>query len=69
MISDYQKRFGFTGIMVSHEIPDVFSITQRVAMLSQGKIIFEGRTDDLMADERPEIRGFIVPDGDLDKDY
>ena len=25
MISDYQTRFGFTGVMVSHEIPDVFN--------------------------------------------
>ena len=28
MISDYQKRFGFTGVVVSHEIPDIFYISQ-----------------------------------------
>jgi len=25
MILDYQRRFGFTGVVVSHEIPDIFS--------------------------------------------
>jgi phospholipid/cholesterol/gamma-HCH transport system ATP-binding protein len=42
MISDYQKQFGFTGVVVSHEIPDIFYISQRVAMLEEGRIVFEG---------------------------
>ncbi len=63
MISDYQKRFGFTGIMVSHEIPDVFSISQRVAMLHEGKILFQGKAEDLLIDEDPVIKGFIQPQG------
>ncbi len=61
MISDYQKRFGFTGVMVSHEIPDVFSISQRVAMLNEGKIVFQGNADDLIESDDPVIRGFISP--------
>lgn len=63
MISDYQKRFEFTGIMVSHEIPDVFSISQRVAMLNEGKIVFQGAVQDLMADTNPVVQGFISPQG------
>jgi phospholipid/cholesterol/gamma-HCH transport system ATP-binding protein len=61
MISEYQKRFGFTGIMVSHEIPDVFSISQRLAMLNKGKILFEGKPDDFTAKDDPVIREFIEP--------
>lgn len=63
MISDYQKRFGFTGVMVSHEIPDVFSISQRVAMLNEGKIVFQGNADELMASDDPVVQGFITPQG------
>lgn len=63
MISDYQKRFGFTGVMVSHEIPDVFTISQRVAMLSEGKILFQGTAEALMASDDPAISGFIHPKG------
>ena len=59
MISDYQKRFGFTGILVSHAIPAVFFISQRVAFLDEGQIIFEGTPDAIQHDETPVIREFI----------
>lgn len=59
MISDYQKRLGFTGVVVSHEIPDVFSISQRVAMLNNGSIIFEGNAESILASDDPEILDFI----------
>lgn len=59
MISHYQKTFGFTGIMVSHEIPDVFYISQRIAMLEQGRIIFQGSPEEIQKSDAPVIRQFI----------
>ncbi|MBI5591808.1 MAG: ATP-binding cassette domain-containing protein [Deltaproteobacteria bacterium] len=59
MISDYQKKFGFTGIVVSHEIPDIFYISQRIAMLNDGRILFEGSPDEIQRSVVPEIRNFI----------
>jgi phospholipid/cholesterol/gamma-HCH transport system ATP-binding protein len=59
MISDYQKRFGFTGIAVSHEIPDIFYISQRIAMLEEGRIIFEGTPKEIQQTADPVIREFI----------
>ena len=59
MISDYQKRFGFTGIIVSHEIPDVFFISQRVAMLNDGQICFEGTPEEMQQTPDPVVRSYI----------
>ena len=59
MISDYQKHFGFTGVVVSHEIPDVFYISQRIAMLNNGKIIFEGKPEEFQRSSDPLITQFI----------
>ena len=59
MISDYQKRFGFTGVVVSHEIPDIFFISQRVAMIDGGKILFEGTAEEIQHATEPVIRSFI----------
>jgi phospholipid/cholesterol/gamma-HCH transport system ATP-binding protein len=59
MISDYQKRFGFTAAVVSHEIPDVFYISQRVAMLHSGRILFEGSPEQLREAPDSVIRQFI----------
>ncbi|MCP4113162.1 MAG: ATP-binding cassette domain-containing protein [Desulfobacteraceae bacterium] len=59
MISDYQQRFGFTAVVVSHEIPDIFYISQRVAMLDQGRILFEGTSEEIQNASDPVIQRFI----------
>lgn len=59
MIANYQKAFGFTGVMVSHDIPDVFYISQRIAMLDDGRIIFEGTPAEIQDSEEPLIRQFL----------
>lgn len=59
MISDYQRRFGFTGVVVSHEIPDIFFIAQRVAMIDAGRIRFEGTPEEIQRASDREVRNFI----------
>jgi phospholipid/cholesterol/gamma-HCH transport system ATP-binding protein len=59
MILDYQKRFGFTGIVVSHEIPDIFFISDHMAMLDEGRIIFEGNSEDIQQSTNPIVQQFI----------
>ena len=59
MIQEYQKKFGFTGVVVSHEIPEIFEITQRVAMLDNGRILFQGSPDDIVKSDIEEVTSFI----------
>ncbi len=59
LITDYQKKFGFTAVLVSHEIPDVFYISQRIAMIDEGRIIFAGTPEALQQSPIPIIREFI----------
>ena len=59
MIADYQKRFGFTGVVVSHEIPDIFYFSQRVAMLEEGRVIIEGTPQEVQQTNDPEVQQFI----------
>jgi phospholipid/cholesterol/gamma-HCH transport system ATP-binding protein len=59
MISDYQRRYGFTGIIVSHEIPDIFFISQRVAMMDGGRIVFEGTPEAIQKAADPVVQNFI----------
>ena len=60
MISEYQSKYGFTVMLISHEIPDVFLITQQLAMLDEGKIIFQGPPDDIQGVDDPMIHEFIT---------
>jgi len=59
MISEYQQKLGFTGVVVSHEIPDIFSIAQRVIVLNEGKVIFQGSPEELNKTTNPIILSFI----------
>lgn len=53
MIAQYKKKFGFTAILISHEIPDVFFISNRVLALYGKKIVFQGTPEDLENFDHP----------------
>lgn len=59
LIDSCHKRLSFTGIIVTHEIPNVFSIVDRVAMLHEGKVLGEGTPPEFMSLENPTIREFV----------
>ena len=59
MISHMQKKFGFTGIVVSHEIPDVFYISQKIAMLDNGEIIADCTPEEISKVNNPKVQEFI----------
>jgi phospholipid/cholesterol/gamma-HCH transport system ATP-binding protein len=47
MIAQYQRKFGFTAILVSHEIPDVYFISNRILALYERSIVFQGSPEEL----------------------
>jgi len=47
MIAQYQRKFGFTAILVSHEIPDVYFISNRILALYERSIVFQGTAEEL----------------------
>ena len=42
MIAEYKKKFDFTAVLISHDIPDVFFISNRILALYDKKIVFQG---------------------------
>ena len=59
MIVHNQKRFGFTTIMISHDIPDVFFISDRILVLYDGQIIFQGPYDEIDKLKHPMVDEFV----------
>ena len=59
MIMDFQKKFGFTAIMISHEVPDIFFFSQRIAMLDEGKICFEGSPEEIQRSTDSVVQLFV----------
>ncbi|UCG14936.1 MAG: ATP-binding cassette domain-containing protein [Deltaproteobacteria bacterium] len=59
MISEYQEKLGFTGVVISHEIPDIFFISQRLAMIDEGRIRFEGSPEEIQRVSDPVVQQFV----------
>src|SRR5438128_11623693 len=53
LIVETQRKFGFTAVMVSHEIPEVFGISDYVAMLLDGVIVEMAPPDELQRPRHP----------------
>jgi len=59
MIAQYQRQFGFTAVLISHDVPDVFFISNRIVALHQGKIIFQGTPEQFEEFDHPFIDEFV----------
>ena len=53
MIAQYQRKLGFTAILVSHEIPDVYFISNRILALYDRTIVFQGTPEELENFDHP----------------
>ena len=62
LIMDLHRKFRFTAVMVSHEIPEIFEIADRVAMLHDGVIVEVGPPDAVRASANPIVQQFIRGD-------
>jgi phospholipid/cholesterol/gamma-HCH transport system ATP-binding protein len=59
LIAHHQKKIGFTAVLVSHDIPDVFFISNRVAIIDSCRIPFQGAPIELEQSENPVVQEFI----------
>ncbi|MDD5286221.1 MAG: ABC transporter ATP-binding protein [Desulfuromonadaceae bacterium] len=64
LIKDTHAKFGFTAVIVSHEIPEIFDVAQNVAMLFRGEILQHGTPEEIINSDHPAVRQFIS--GSLD---
>lgn len=62
LIRKMHEAFSFTGVIVSHDIPEVFRISDRIAMLADGTIAEVGTTEEMIASKNPVVRQFLQVD-------
>ena len=59
LIVRMSDELGVTGVVITHDMTSAFRISDRVAMLYDGRIRFEGTPDEMKATGDPVVRGFI----------
>lgn len=59
LIAHTQKQRSFTGIVISHEIPEVFQVCNRVIMLYNGRVQEDAEISDFLHSTNPAVRQFV----------
>lgn len=59
LILTMHRTFSFTAVMVSHEIPKIFKLSDWVAMLKEGKIVAMAPSTEFQRTTDPVVREFI----------
>lgn len=54
-----RDRFGATSVIVTHDIPSVHRIADRVGLLAEGRVRFLGTPQELLASNDPHVTNFM----------
>ncbi len=60
LIVDTHKKYGFTGVMISHDIPEIYDVVDRIAFLYEGKIEVTGTPEEIVHSDDRIVRQFIT---------
>jgi len=59
LIRYMQAQFGITGVIITHDVASAFEISDRVAFLCEGKIVFTGTVEEARNTKIRVLRNFI----------
>ena len=67
LFDSVHKRLKLTGILVSHEIPEIFGVVQKIAMIYEGKIVAVETPETIETSQNPVIDQFVhgKPEGPI----
>jgi phospholipid/cholesterol/gamma-HCH transport system ATP-binding protein len=60
LVRHTQQSFGLTAVMVSHDVPQVFEVSDRVAFMHLGKIELTGSVAEVLASDNEHFRRFLA---------
>jgi len=59
LIIDMNKKFNITSVIITHDIESAFAVSDRIAFLHDGKIVFVGSVEDAKNTDNKELHNFI----------
>jgi phospholipid/cholesterol/gamma-HCH transport system ATP-binding protein len=58
MIAKYQRQFGFTAVLVTHDVTEALVVSDRLALLDSGRMRFQGTPAEFAASDDPAVHAF-----------
>ncbi len=68
LIVSLRDRHAITSVVVTHDLDLCFAISDRVALLAGGRLVFIGTPDEIRASDRADVRAFLSGGSDLEAD-
>ena len=62
LVKRLDQELGVTSIMVTHDVRGAFNVADRIALLSDGKIVLQGTPDEFRESEDPKVKAFLERD-------
>ena len=62
LVKRLDKELGVTSIMVTHDVRGAFNVADRIALLSDGKIVLQGTPDEFRESDNPKVKAFLERD-------
>ena len=64
LVKHLDRELGVTSVMVTHDVRGAFNVADRIALLSDGKIVLQGTPEEFRESENPKVRAFLERDFD-----
>ena len=62
LVKSLAAELGVTSVMVTHDVRGAFRVADRLALLTNGKIVQQGTPEEFMESTVPEVREFLERD-------
>ena len=64
LVQRLDDELGVTSVMVTHDVRGAFRVADRLALLSEGRIVMQGTPHEFRASSNPKVREFLERDFD-----
>jgi phospholipid/cholesterol/gamma-HCH transport system ATP-binding protein len=64
LILKLQHELNVTSIVVTHDMNSAFKVADRIVMLHEGRIIFDGSVEEIQRSENPDVKRFVEGEAD-----
>jgi phospholipid/cholesterol/gamma-HCH transport system ATP-binding protein len=62
LVRRLDEELGVTSIMVTHDVRGAFNVADRIALLSDGKIVLQGTPEEFRQSTDPKVKAFLERD-------
>jgi phospholipid/cholesterol/gamma-HCH transport system ATP-binding protein len=64
LVKRLDEELGVTSVMVTHDVRGAFRVANRLALLSEGKVVMQGTPTEFLQSDNPKVREFLERDFD-----